>query len=104
MTAYVVIIRQQTTDPEAYEKYFDLAKLASADGAQFVAKNSEFQILEGPDAEAAVILSFPDMEAARKWYFSDEYQAAVVHRLRGANFVTVLIDGEVNLPEGYPGT
>ena len=104
MTAYVVIIRQQTTDPSKFEKYFELAPRAPADGVKFVAKNSEFEVLEGPDAETVVILSFPDMAAARRWYRSDEYQAAVVHRLQGADYVTVLVDGEVNVVPGYPGT
>jgi len=104
MTAYVVIIRQKTHDPSKFEEYFRLAPLAPADGVKFVAKNSEFEVFEGPESEAVVILSFPDMAAARQWYRSDEYQAAVVHRLQGADYVTVLVDGEVNVAPGYPGT
>ena len=104
MTAYVVIIRQRTVDPSKFARYFELAPLAPADGVKFVAKNSEFEVLEGPAAETVVVLSFPDMAAARKWYRSDEYQAAVAHRLQGAEYVTVLVDGKVNVQPGYPGT
>lgn len=104
MTAYVVIVRKETRDPSKFAKYFELAPLAPADGVKFVAKNSEFEVLEGSPIETAVILSFPDMAAARKWYRSDEYQAAVVHRLAGADYFTLLIDGTVNVAPGYPGT
>jgi uncharacterized protein (DUF1330 family) len=42
-----------------------------------------------------VVLRFPDMEAARKWYFSPEYQDAVKHRLGAAKFRTVLVEGQI---------
>ena len=78
MTAYVMIVRKETRDESKFARYFELAPLARADGVKFVAKNSEFEVLEGAPIETAVLQSFPDMAAARKWYRSDEYQAAVV--------------------------
>jgi uncharacterized protein (DUF1330 family) len=103
MTAYVVLVRQETKHPEHFAKYYELAPLAPADGVQFVAKNSEFEIVEGRPAEAVVILSFPSMKHARAWYKSDEYQKAVAHRLAAADYMTLLVDGAVNVPEDYPG-
>ena len=100
MTAYVIIIRNKTVEPKHFEKYFELAPRAPAEKASFVAKNSEFEVLEGPPAETAVILSFPSMAEARAWYRSEEYQEAVAHRLKAADYRTLLIDGAVNLKPG----
>jgi uncharacterized protein (DUF1330 family) len=97
MTAYVVIIRNQTVDARHFEQYFALAPLAPAQHASYVAKNSEFEVLEGPPAETVVIVSFPSMREARAWYRSDEYQQAVQHRLKAADYRTLLVDGVVNL-------
>lgn len=98
MTAYVVIIRNQTVDPSHFEQYFALAPLAPAQNAQFVAKNSAFEVLEGDPAETVVIVSFPSMAEARTWYRSAEYQKATAHRKMAANYRILLVDGEVNLP------
>jgi len=97
MTAYVIIVRNKTVEPSHFAQYFALAPLAPAQHASFVAKNSEFEVLEGPDAETVVILSFPSMDEARAWYRSDEYQEAVKHRLQAADYRTLLVDGAVNL-------
>jgi len=40
-----------------------------------------------------VLLKFPDMAAARAWYHSPAYQAAKVHRLKGAEYRVILVDG-----------
>lgn len=98
MTAYVIIIRNETRAPEHFTDYFRLAPLAPHQHARFVAKNSAFEVLEGAPAETVVIVSFPSMEEARAWYYSDAYQAAVKHRLKAADYRTILIDGAVNLP------
>jgi uncharacterized protein (DUF1330 family) len=95
MTAYVILITDETHDPAGMETYRSLAPKARADGVEFVAaRGAAFQVLEGHPAEQVVVLRFPDMEAARKWYFSPEYQDAVQHRLRAAKFRTVLVEGQ----------
>lgn len=96
MTAYVVIIRQKTLDRSGLAKYVELASQAPADDAQLLAMNSEFEVLEGPPAEGVLILTFPDMSSARRWYRSEKYQAAVVHRLKAADYLTVLVEGGVH--------
>ncbi len=39
------------------------------------------------------MVSFPTMEAARAFYDSREYQAAVQHRFLGADYRSFIIDG-----------
>jgi uncharacterized protein (DUF1330 family) len=48
---------------------------------------------EGEAFEGAVILEFPTFEEAESWYYSPAYQAAVVHRSRGARFRTFTLQG-----------
>ncbi|KCZ90999.1 DUF1330 domain-containing protein [Hyphomonas jannaschiana] len=49
--------------------------------------------LEGADADGVVILRFPDMDAAKAWYTSPEYQAARAHRFQAADYRVILVDG-----------
>lgn len=94
MTAYFVMIREQTIDPAALAEYGPRASLAAqghplkplaADGAP--------DQLEGDEIEAAVILEFPDMEAARAWYDSPSYQAAVKFRHAGSTSRAFFVEG-----------
>ena len=43
--------------------------------------------------EGVVILEFADMAAAKAWYHSDAYQAAVQHRFKGAEYRVLFVDG-----------
>jgi uncharacterized protein (DUF1330 family) len=48
---------------------------------------------EGEPIEGVVILEFATFEEAEAWYDSPAYQAAVVHRLRGAKYRTFIVQG-----------
>ena len=50
-------------------------------------------VLEGAEAEGVVIAEFPDSAAALKWYESASYRDAKEHRLKGANYRCILVDG-----------
>jgi len=39
------------------------------------------------------VLEFPDAEAAKGWYFSPAYQEAKAHRLKGAKYRVLLVNG-----------
>lgn len=94
MTAYAVMIRERTTDPAELDLYRQKAP-AAREGRDMtpLAFYGKFELLEGPAMEGAVILSFPSMAAAREWYMSPAYQAAVSHRFKGAEFRVFLIEG-----------
>ncbi len=51
------------------------------------------EVLEGPAPDGIVILKFESVEDARAWYDSPEYQAALPHRLRGADYRAVIVEG-----------
>ncbi|MBS1020229.1 MULTISPECIES: DUF1330 domain-containing protein [Gluconobacter] len=94
MTAYVVIVRERTTDPDALQRYRDRApKAREIHPLTPLAFYGPQDVLEGEDAEGVAILSFASMAAARAWYASPEYQAALPHRLAGSVSRVFLVAG-----------
>lgn len=94
MTAYVVFTRDATIDQVELDTYS--AKVgASFDGhdVTYLADYGKHETLEGDDIEGAVILAFPDMNAARAWYRSPEYQATAQHRFKGARYRGFIVEG-----------
>lgn len=94
MPAYAVFIRERTTDPAEMAVYAQTAP-ATTDGrpVKVHAFYGPQEVLEGPPAEGVVILEFPTLADARSWYDSPAYQAAKVHRLRGAEYRVILVEG-----------
>ena len=94
MAAYVVLIRDRMKDPEEFALYAPAAREArGGHDITPLAFYGDFQVLEGPPAEGVVILKFPDTAAARAWYDSPAYQAALQHRLKGADYRVVIVEG-----------
>ena len=94
MSVYFVMTRQQTIDPAALAEYGPRASLA-AQGHPLkpLAAYGALDHLEGDEAEAAVILEFPDMTAARAWYDSPSYQSALKYRQAGSKAIAFFIEG-----------
>ena len=94
MPAYV-IVETDVHDPEQYERY----KAASpgavhAGGGRFVVRGGELAVLEGDwSPKRLVILEFPDLEAAKRWYVSPEYEEAKRLREGAANLRMVAVQG-----------
>ena len=94
MSAYVVFIRKSITNPEEMATYARMAKEARGDHPiKPLAFYGDLTVLEGDNAEGAVILEFPNIEAAKRWYQSDAYQAAKQHRNLGADYQVLMIQG-----------
>jgi uncharacterized protein (DUF1330 family) len=91
MAAYV-IAQLDVTDPAAYERYMAAAPpTIAAAGGRYLARSGE-TVLEGEhDGRRVVILEFPTMEAARRWYHGEAYQAACALRATCARHVTFLL-------------
>lgn len=51
------------------------------------------ETLEGDAPDGVVVLQFASMDAARAWYHSPEYQAALPHRQNGADFRVFIVEG-----------
>ena len=94
MPAYV-IVETDVQDPERYERYKAASPAAvRAGGGRFVARGGELAVLEGDwHPSRVVILEFPDLEAAERWYASPEYQAAKRLRDGAADLRMVAVQG-----------
>ena len=77
MVAYV-IADVDVSDPAKYEEYKKLTPQAIAKhGGRFLARGGQTAVLEGDWRPGRVIvIEFPSLEAARRFYTSVEYTAA----------------------------
>jgi uncharacterized protein (DUF1330 family) len=63
-------------------------------GGKVLAASAKPEALDGAaPPERVVVIEFPDAAAARRWYQSPEYQAALPIRLRSSEGRVFLIDG-----------
>jgi uncharacterized protein (DUF1330 family) len=94
MPAYV-IVETEITDPEQYEQYKAASPAAVASGGgRFVVRGGELAVFEGDwQPTRLVVLEFPDLEAAKRWYDSPEYQEAKALRHGAANLKMVAVQG-----------
>ena len=94
MPAFVVV-DVDVTDPDAYAVYRDKAGPAvEANGGRYVARGGTVEALEGDWAPSRlVILEFPDLEAAKRWYDSPEYRDARAAREGAAEMRMVATEG-----------
>ncbi|MDB5360912.1 MAG: hypothetical protein JWO51_2209 [Rhodospirillales bacterium] len=94
MTAYFVMIREKTTDAASLAEYGPRASLAAQRHTlKPLAVYGALDQIEGDAIEGAVIIEFPNMAAARKWYDSPAYQAAVKFRHAGSTSKAFFIEG-----------
>ena len=94
MSAYLV---GQVTihDHAEYEKYLAgvMDTLAPFDGRPLVAAD-EVQVLEGTwAATRTVVVEFPSIDHAKRWYESPKYKSIVQHRFKAAASNLVLAEG-----------
>jgi uncharacterized protein (DUF1330 family) len=85
----------EITNLSGYETYRPLAAAAVAQyGGRFVMRGGTTEALEGDwPARRRVLIEFTDLAAAKRWYFSPEYQAALVIRQANSTGRTAFLDG-----------
>ncbi len=94
MSAYIVFVRNKTRDPAPLAQYAALASKAPVGKLEILAsKTCKYEVLEGPPAEAVVIMRFPSMADAMAWYRSDEYQQALQHRKKAGDYQAFVVEG-----------
>ncbi len=94
MAAYI-IADVDVKDVKAFEPY----KQPTADsvaqyGGKFIVQSSNHQVLEGKwNPMRLVVIEFPSLEAARRWYGSPEYRTVLPIRLQHAVSNMLLVEG-----------
>jgi uncharacterized protein (DUF1330 family) len=94
MPAYV-IVETNITDPEQYEHYKAASPGAVADGGgRFLVRGGELAVLEGDWSPSRLVLvEFPDLETAKRWYESESYREAKRLREGAAQLRMVAVAG-----------
>lgn len=99
MPAYMLFLREDAvTDPEAMRTYSAMNRqnagaFVEKYGIKPLAVYGATEAFEGDAPDGVIILEFPSADDARAWYASPEYQAALIHRMRGAEYRALLIEG-----------
>ena len=95
------------TDPAAYQAHVPraLATIARFGGRVIAGAGSRVDLLEGePMPEHIFIIEFPNADAARRWYQSDDYKEALKVRLSASHGRVLLIEGtEISTAVPLPG-
>jgi len=96
MPAYI-IVDLTVTDLPAMEEYRKQVPATLARyGGRFLVRGGAHQTVEGDwKPNRLVVLEFPSMEQAKRWYDSEEYREPKALRLRAGRANLVMVDGVV---------
>jgi uncharacterized protein (DUF1330 family) len=94
MPAYV-IVDVTVTDLKEMEEYRKQVPATLAKyGGRFIVRGGAHQTVEGDwKPNRLVVLEFPSMEQARRWYDSEEYREPKAIRLRAGHANLVFVEG-----------
>jgi uncharacterized protein (DUF1330 family) len=92
--AYVVV-DARSSDPERMAEYRRLSQIAVEKfGGRFLVRGGTYEVLEGNwQPQRLVVVEYPDIEAARRFYDSPEYVAARAARAGVSDFDMLLVEG-----------
>ena len=94
MSAYLTFTRTNTPGEAELKIYWDKIRATFAGHQVKVLVNyGRLEVLEGDPVEGVVIAEFPSLEAAKAWYESPAYQAIRHHRLKGAIYSGLIVQG-----------
>ena len=86
----------EITDPATFADYGKQVPATIAQyGGKYLVRGGKAEALEGAAPKRMVVLEFPSVEQARKWYTSPEYARLVTLRQKGSR-------GRLTLVEGMP--
>ena len=95
MAAFVIVDILETTDNQKMEQYrAGVVATVQKHGGRYIAIGGPFEVKEGKWRPTfPVILEFPDLDAANRWYDCPEYQPLKALRLAATRGDMVFIQG-----------
>jgi uncharacterized protein (DUF1330 family) len=88
------IVRVDVHSPEAYALYAKAATDAiKKHGGRPLVRGGAYEAMEGQARARNVVLEFDSVEAARNFYFSEDYQRAKKMREYAATVEYVIVEG-----------
>jgi uncharacterized protein (DUF1330 family) len=96
-----LISQVEVVDPEAWERYRELAAPAIAKfGGRYLVRGARPEVVEGDDwappgaeDQQLIVAEFPSSEAIHAWYASPEYAEAFAYRHRAVRRRLLFADG-----------
>ena len=94
MAAYIVA-ELEVTDPAVFDEYRKgVPATIAAYGGRYLVRGGTLESLEGGwTPKRMVVLEFPTMEQAKRWYGSPEYRGLLAMRQRSTTSRVVLVEG-----------
>ncbi|HSE91898.1 MAG TPA: DUF1330 domain-containing protein [Methylomirabilota bacterium] len=94
MPAYV-IGDIEVTDAAGFEEYRkQVPATVQKYGGRFLVRGGAMEVVEGDwRPKRVVVLEFPSMEQAKRWYDSEEYRAPKAVRLKTSRGRIILVEG-----------
>ena len=94
MAAYM-IVQLEVTDPEGFAEYRErVSPMIASYGGRYIVRGAEVENLEGEwDPGRLIVLEFPTLEDAQRFYNAEEYQPLLALRERTANSILTVVDG-----------
>ena len=95
MPAYALFDNVEVTDAAGLEEYKEkVAPVVERFGGRYVVLGGEPQTVEGePQFSFPVLIEFPDTDAAKAWYESDEYRPLLELRKRSVKVNATILPG-----------
>jgi uncharacterized protein (DUF1330 family) len=93
--AHYFVAQISINDRDEYEKYLEKAdEIFSCYKGEYLAVDESPTPLEGEwNYTKSVLIKFNSKHDFEEWYYSDEYQKILKHRLNAARCDTILIEG-----------
>ena len=92
---YYFVAQIRVNDPAEYEKYLDgFDDIFSRYKGEYLAIDESPALLEGEwNYSKSVLIKFSSEEDFKNWYYSEDYQKILKHRLKASRSDTILIKG-----------
>jgi uncharacterized protein (DUF1330 family) len=94
MSAYF-IVDVDVTDPAGFDEYRQLVPATIQQyGGRYIVRGGIAETLEGDwQPKRVVVLEFPSLEQARRWYNSEAYRGPKALRFKTATSKMILVEG-----------
>jgi len=94
MPAYVIVDLTVTDLPVMEEYRKRVPATLTPYGGRFLVRGGAHETVEGEwKPNRLVVLEFPSMDHAKRWYDSEEYREPLAMRLRAGHANLVMVDG-----------
>ena len=94
MAAYVIVDLTVTDLPTMEEYRKQVPATLAKYGGRFLVRGGAHQTVEGDwKPNRVVVLEFPSMEQAKRWYDSEEYREPKAMRLRAGRANLIMVEG-----------